>query len=238
MKRAGMRPLPPIVTLVYAAAVLAGTLRTAFAAPVEPTAESPLVRWYQSLPGLEKTSHGIGIPVMMCRPLPAGSRVNVPIGSEIQAFLGRDGMAGSTNARIGSQDDVVDAFYDRPHRIGLFYEHGTDIDQYLLVANAGAPPVAVKEKDLSALAMGGVVHLGDAVEKVRAEFSLPSPPQLTKLSACGFPRTAAYSAALFYGRSRLPVRGGQPCHPPEAAGIVAFRAGRVAALEWDAVACI
>ncbi len=232
-----MHRSPLVVTLVYVAAFLGNAMSPADAAPAQPR-ESPLAHWYRSLPGLEQTNDGSGIPLMMCRPRPTGYRAKVAIGSDVATFLGRGGMTGSTSARIGAQDVVVDALYDRAHRIGLFYEHGTDINHYLLVANTGAPPVAVKEKDLSALAMGGVVHLGDAVDKVRAALGVGSPLRLTMMSACGFPRAAAYSATLFYGRSSRAPGDAQPCHPPEAAGIVAFRAGRAAILEWDYFACI
>ncbi len=195
------------------------------------------MRWYRSLPDLGKTEHGVGIP--LCPPYPAGYRLKLPIGPEIIAFLCRDRVSEFTEAPIGALDDRVDAIYDRAHRIGFFHEHGTDIDHYLLIAGAEAPPVTVKEKDLSGLAMSGVVHLGDTLDKVRAAFSLPSAFQLTlPAPACGFPQAAAYRAAIFYPPSKLPPSSHQNCTAGQASGVLAFRANRVAVMEWDYFACI
>jgi hypothetical protein len=232
-----MSKLRLIWTLVYAAAVLIGTTRMAPANPTEPVAASAVGRWYESLPGW-----GCG-----AARLPAAYRVTSPIGPELDAFRGRDeGKSEFTVAPLRDGLAWIGAIYDPTHRIGIFHEYGTDLGKYLLIANVGAPPVAVKGKGLSALAMGGKVHLGDTLDKVRAAFSVPSTFHLTTMSGCAFPEAAAYSAAIFYG---------PPHHPPISAeynlcrdfgpdiqreqilGYVVFRTNRVAVLVWDYAAC-
>ncbi len=241
-----MRKSKPIHTIVYVAAVLAITTRAAPAAPPQPTAASPIGRWYHSLPGWG----------CYAAPFPAGYQVKAQIGPEVDRFLGnprdaenpaRFGMrAQFTDAPLNVPFTRIGAIYDPTHRIGLFQEEGQDRGSFLLIANAGAPPATVKERDLSALAMGGNVHLGDTLDKVRAAFNTPSTFHLTTMKGCAFPQAAAYNAAIFYG---------PPHHPPISAhynncrsigpdikheqtlGIVVFRANRVVALEWDYAGC-
>jgi hypothetical protein len=241
-----MRESNSIYTIVYVAAVLAGTMRAAPAVPAQPQAASAIGRWYQSLPGWG----------CYAAPLPAGYQVKVPIGPEVDGFLGNP-RAAENSARFGMRVQFTDrplnvpftrigAIYDPAHRIALFQEEGQDRGNFRLIDNAGVPPVTVKEKDLSALAMGGEVHLGDRLDKVRAAFSVPSTFHLTTMKDCAFPRAAEYSAVIFYG---------PPHHPPISArynncrsvgpdikqeqtlGTVVFRANRVTALEWDYAAC-
>lgn len=138
MRKSGM-----LCTVVYVAAVLVGTMRAALPNPTDPPAASPIGRWYWSLPGW-----GCYSP-----PFPAGYQVRVPIGPGVDAFLG-GGQSQFTDAPLDAEFTRVGAIYDPAHRVGLFNEHGQDRGSYLLIANVGAPPVAVKEKDLSALAMG------------------------------------------------------------------------------------
>ncbi len=228
MRKSGM-----LCTVVYVAAVLVGTMRAALPNPTDPPAASPIGRWYWSLPGW-----GCYSP-----PFPAGYQVRVPIGPEVDAFLG-GGQSQFTDAPLDAEFTRVGAIYDPAHRVGLFNEHGQDRGSYLLIANVGAPPVAVKEKDLSALAMGGKVHLGDTVEKVRAAFSAPSAFHLTTMSGCAFPHAAAYSAAIFYGPPHHPPATDQICKDigpdikrEQVLGYVIFHANRVAVLVWNRINC-
>ena len=241
-----MRKSKSIYTIVYVAAVLAGTMGAAPAPQAQAAAASPLGRWYHSLPGW-------GCYAAL---FPAGYQVKVPIGPEVDTFLGnprdaenpaRFGMrAQFTDAALNPPFTRIGAIYDPARRIGLFQEEGQDRGSFLLIANAGAPPVTVNEKNLSALAMGGKVHLGDTLDKVRAAFSVPATFHLTTTMGCAFPQAAAYSAVIFYG---------PPHHPPISArynncrnvgpdikheqvlGTVVFRANRVAALEWNYAVC-
>src|SRR5271166_2918129 len=140
-KHLTMRKSALLCALVYIAAILAGTTRAAPADPTEPPAQSALGRWYRSLPGWGCAA----------AKFPAAYQVRAPIGPDIDAFVGPPGKAGFTDAPIISDLLRVGAIYDQAHRIGLFDEHGTDIGHYLLIANVGAPPAAVKEKNLSSL---------------------------------------------------------------------------------------
>lgn len=242
-----MRDSKPTYIVACVAAVLASTALVAPAVPNQPPAASPLGRWYRSLPGWG----------CYAAPFPAGYQVKVPIGPEVDTLLGnpRDAensapfrMRGQfTDAPLNVPFTRIGAIYDPAHRIGLFQEAGQDRGSFLLIANVEAPPVTVNERSLSALAMGGMVHLGDTLDKVRAAFSVPSTFHLTTTKGCAFPQAAAYSAVIFYG---------PPHHPPisdrynicrsvgpdikheQTLGTVVFRANRVAALEWDYAGCV
>jgi hypothetical protein len=239
-----VRKSKSIYTLVYVAAVLASTTWAMPAAPTLPPAASAIARWYRSLPGW-----GCYAP-----PYPAGYQVRIPIGPEVDAVLGNPRVnpvnfrmrAQFTDAPLDVPFTRIGAIYDPAHRIGFFQEVGQDRGSFLLIADVAAPPVSVKERNLSALAMGGMVHLGDRLDKVRAAFSTPSTFHLTTTKGCAFPQAAAYSAVIFYG---------PPHHPPiparynycrnvgpdikqyQTLGTVVFRANRVAALEWNYSAC-
>jgi hypothetical protein len=224
-------------TLLYATAVLAGTMRAAPADPTQPPAESAVGRWYRSLPGWGCAAARF----------PAAFQVKAPIGPEIDALVGgKSEEAVFTDAPIINDLLRVGAIYDPAHRIALFDEHGTDIGHYLLIADVGAPPAAVKERDLSALAMGGKVHLGDTLDKVRAAFGVPATVHLTTTSGCAFPQAASYSRVIFYGPPHHPPIPsadnlcrdvGQDIKREQTLGYAVFRANRVAVLEWNYGAC-
>jgi hypothetical protein len=177
---------------------------------------------------------------------PAAHLVQAAIGPEVDAFPGKPGW--TTYRGAGLHWYEISAIYDPAHRIGLFYESdGNALRQYLLIANAGPPPVAVKERDLSAVAMGGKVHLGDTLDKVRAAFNveplfhLTSTSRLATMSRCRFPGAAAYSAAMFYGPPHHPPISGRAYHCADVGpdiklgqtlGTVVFREDRVAMLVW------
>jgi hypothetical protein len=216
------------------------------AVPAAPSADSPVGRWYRSLPGGECYTN---LPEST-----PGYQVAVPIGPEVDAFLGypRESrhpgapLSTFTVAPLNKPFTQLGAIYDSAHKIGLFYEFGQDRLSTRVIANAGAPPVAVKERDLSALAMGGKVHLGDTLENVRAAFSVPSALPRTTVSACGFPRATADSALIFYGPPHhppVPARNnncrdvGQDIKSAQTLGIIVFRARRVVLMEWDYIAC-
>jgi len=184
----------------------------------------------------------------------SGYQVAVAIGPEVDVFLGypRGGrhpgatLSNFTVAPLNLPFTHLGTIYDPVHRIGLFYEFGQDRLSSRLIANIGAPPVAVKERDLSALAMGGKVHLGDTLDKVRAAFNVPSALPRTTASACGFPRAAGESAVIFYGPPHhppIPARDnncrdvGPDIKSAQTLGTIVFRANRVVLMEWDYIAC-
>jgi len=235
--------------LVSLAAVLAGTTQTAPAAPAvpaAPSADSPLGRWYRSLAGGECYTN---LPESK-----SGYQVAAAIGPEVDAFLGYPRekrhpgapLSTFTVAPLNKPFTHIGAIYDSAHRTGLFFEFGQDRLTTRLIANVGAPPLAVKERDLSALAMGGKVHLGDTLDNVRAALGVPSASPQTTVSACRFPPAATYSAMIFYGPPHhppIPARDnncrdvGQDIKSAQALGTILFRANRVVLMEWDYIAC-
>lgn len=226
-----MRKVGLIRTLIYAVIVLTGAMHAVLAAWDDAPAVGPLGPWfYKSLPTKDRCEDPH---------FPAAYQVEAPIGPELFAFVGSSKL---TMRRADPPLSRIGAMYDSRHRIGLFYEsNGNELRQYLLIANVGAPPVAVKEKDLSVLSMGGRVHLGDTLDKVRSAFSVPSTFHLTTMSGCGFPPRAGYSAVIFYGPPHHPptpkkfnhlLNLGPDIETGQALGYVVFRANRVAILMW------
>ena len=172
-------------------------------------------------------------------PLPKIYQVRAPIGAEVGAF---PALSRWTNHSAVPPFWAIDALYDPVHRIGLFYEsNGNELRHYLLIANAGTPPVTVKESHLSGIAMGGKVHLGDSLAKVRSALDLPASFFLTPATKCGFPQAALYSAARLYGPPHHPpAKDNSPCKyegpdlvPHQVIGTVVFRENRVALLVWE-----
>lgn len=198
-----MVALKRLCAAVCAAAVLAVTTQVASARiPASPSAEG---RWFQAQPGW-----GCYEP-----PIPAAYQVRASIGPEVDALLG-NAAAGSnrfTVAPLNVPFTHVGALYDPVHRLALFQEFGQDRGSYYLVANPGAPPTAVRQRSLSALAMGGKVHVGDTLANVRAALGLPSTFHLTTLASCVFPHAALYRGAIVYG---------PPHHPPLKNGACAY----------------
>ena len=160
------------------------------------------------------------------------------------------GPHAATSAFTGAalDDDLtrIGAIDDPNHHSALFWEHGQDRGSYLLIAGAGAPPVPVNETNLSKLAMGGKVHLGDLLERVRSIFGKATALRLTSLSSCAFPHAAAYAAATVYGpphRPRIPAAAamcretGPDIARGQTLGTIVFRANRVVVLIWNYEEC-
>ena len=231
-----MRVRVLVYTVAYAGAIFAAALQPAQAQAAAPTAASALGRWYRSLPGW-----GCYAP-----PYPAAYQVKLPIGPEVDAFAGpATSSAAFTDAPLDDGLTRIGAIYDPALRTALFKEHGQDRGSYALVANATTPPVAVKQRNLATLSMGGKVHLGDTLENVRIELGEPG-LRLTTMSSCAFPQAAAYAAATVYGPPHHPALSatevfcretGPDIKRGQTLGTIVFRADRVVVLIWNYEAC-
>lgn len=179
-------------------------------------------------------------------PYPAAYRVKLPIGPEVAVLTGpQTTNAAFTDAPLDLPFTRIGAIYDPASHVALFKEHGQDRGSYLLIAGAGTPPVAVKEKSLAALAMGGKVRLGDTLESVRSETGVPG-LRLTSMAACAFPNAAAYGAATLYGPPHHPALSatetfcretGPDIERGQTLGTIVLRGDRVVALIWNYEAC-
>jgi hypothetical protein len=138
----------------------------------------------------------------------------------------------------GNADGVIKitGLYDRIHRIAAYIEKGTDTDNFGVVADVAPPPsnAKVHSVDLSAVTLGGNVHLGDTLAQVASAVGLKALHPSTASPAC-----ADYSVEGFCSWNRA------SCHCPTSAngfistrlGAVVFHRGRVAALFWDYEPC-
>jgi len=128
----------------------------------------------------------------------------------------------------------IRAYYDPAHRIAAYVESGTDISNFAAIADAAPPPAGVTTPlDLSAVQLGGNVHLGDTLAHVASAVGLKSLHPTPAAGAC-----QGYSVVGFCSWNV------KACECPtgnylsdKRLGMVVFRAGRVVALAWDDGAC-
>jgi hypothetical protein len=112
---------------------------------------------------------------------------------------------------------------------------GTDLGNFAVITNASPPPPGIKvtTTDLSALRLGGKIHLGDPLVRV--------------ISAVGHTSLHPVASATCPGNSTVgfcswkSARCERPPSPPyvpdKRLAMVFFHNGRVVALAWDDGAC-
>jgi hypothetical protein len=143
------------------------------------------------------------------------------------------GPSKNWNGMIGGGTERVEAVYD-PHRhIAAFHIGHQDMSDWGALAGEAGPPTSAPPMgaDLSRLALGGNVHLGDSLAMVRSALGLHALTPTDMAPACpglGVVDVCDWNIA---GCAPPPRPGYEGSH--NIFGVIIFRSGRVAGLLWQ-----
>jgi hypothetical protein len=193
----------------------------------------PVERWLRSMPatcagpqnpGARVVSYWVGSAMQNDAFIPSRPDVR----GEGVAFTEADAEKGPD-----ASTEFIIGVYDAPHRIAGYQLKDDNIGFFGVVAAAPPPHGGVVNRmDLSHVALGGNIHLGDTVTGVASEIGLhdlkptalgSTCPGYSVLDLCDWNSTSCACTHYLAGPHRL--------------GTVVFHDERVVALVWNTMAC-